>query len=54
MPCGAPYPARDGARQLRLLGLGALLAGSGYALRGTDAWRGATADYHSGTGKSAR
>ena len=35
---------------MRLLGLGALLAGSGYALRGTDAWRGATADY-SGTGE---
>ena len=38
-------------RAMRLLGLGALLAGSGYALRGTDAWRGATADYHSGTGE---
>ena len=38
-------------RAMRLLGLGALLAGSGYALRGTDAWRGATADC--GTGKSA-
>ncbi|WZB69888.1 FecR domain-containing protein [Achromobacter xylosoxidans] len=38
-------------RAMRLLGLGALLAGSGYALRGTDAWRGVTADYHSGTGE---
>ena len=44
----APYPVRDGAAPL---GLGALLAGSGYALRGTDAWRGVTADYHSGTGE---
>ena len=54
-PCLAPRRIRHGtAPRHALLGLGALLAGSGYALRGTDAWRGATADYHSGTGKSAR
>lgn len=38
-------------RAMRALGLGALLAGAGYAARGTDAWQGALADYRSGTGE---
>ncbi|WP_315141033.1 FecR domain-containing protein [Achromobacter marplatensis] len=45
-------PAGAGRRRaLRALGLGALAVGTGYAVRGTDAWQRAASDYRSGTGE---
>lgn len=45
-------PAGAGRRRaLRALGLGALAIGTGYAVRGTDAWHRAASDYRSGTGE---
>lgn len=46
-------PARNAGRRraLRALGFGAILAGAGYAARGTETWQRATADYRSATGE---